>query len=178
MENAPGSSTTPDVMDIDRHAVLAEQGATLVAILNFLAAAAISTFLASGTWFPGDVALYRAMSMAPGILATILAVVVGPRLWRRLAVGRQHFSVAKGALAGALTVILVQTITIELFLTVAFVFLWLSESGSTYLGEFPNVFLMWPLYSVSTVGVFTIPAGTAIGFFVAVYCSRQSWPAR
>lgn len=167
------SPATPGVMDIDRYAVLADQGATLIAIFNFVAAAAITVILMVGTWYPGAVALYKLMGMTPGILATILAVFIGPRVWRRIVIDGRRFSAAKGAIAGLLTVVLVQIITIEVFLAVFFGFLRLLEPGSTHLDEFPALILMAPIYSVPTVGVFTLPTGTVIGLAVAAYCQHK-----
>lgn len=165
-------SPTPGVMDIDRYAVVAAQGVTLVAILDFIAAAVISVTLAAGTWYPGAVALYKIAGLVPCIPATILAGFVGPRVWRRLVVDGLGFSALKGAVAGAVTVAVVQIITIEMFLAVAFGFLWLSDPGAALLGTFPNQIVMAPLSSAVTVGVFTFPTGTLIGLAVAIWCQR------
>ncbi len=172
-EDLPQIPAPPGVPDIDHYTVLADQGATLVAILNFVTAAGIAAMFTATAWTPWASTPSMALLTIPGIFATILAVAVGPRLWRRLVVDGRRFAAWKGALAGGLTVVLVQTITVEVFLTVGFGFLRLLEPGSPYLAEFPALFLMAPIYSVPTVGVVTVPAGTLVGLSVAAYCQGR-----
>jgi len=172
-DEIPRSAGTPDAMDINHYAVMADQGVVLVAILNFGATAAISVVVASDTWLAGVDTAYRAASLAPGILATLLAACLGPRIWRRIVVDGHRFSAAKSALAGVLTVVVVHIVTIELFLAVGFGFLWWFEPDFPYFDEFPGLVVMAPLSSFWVIGRLTLPVGTAIAVGVALYCQNR-----
>lgn len=178
-DEIPQRAETPAAMDIDRYAVMVDQGVILVGILNFVAGAAICLLVATSTWLPGVDLAYRAASLTPGIFATLLFTVIGPQVWRRLVVDGCHFSIVKSALAGVLTVVVVHIVTVELFLAVGFGFLWWFEPDFAYFDEFPGLVVVAPLSSLWVIGRFSLPTGVAITVGVALFCQRKlSLPRR
>ena len=157
-------------MYVDPYPVLARQGRTLTAMLTFVAAAVLSAVILSGMWVPGAEALFKVMSLTPGVLATLVATLIATRLWSRIVVDGTGFAAWKGLVSGALSAVLTQIITIWVFLAVAYGFFLAFEPDSFHLEEFPGLVLMAPLYSF---GLLTVPVGAALGLGVAVYLQRQ-----
>ncbi len=172
-EDVSPHEATPAVPDIDRYAVMADQGVILVGILNFIAGVAISLLVAGSTWHPGVDLAYRIASLTPGVFATLLFTVIGPRVWRRIVVDGAGFSIVKSALAGLLTVVVVHIVTIEVFLAVGFGLLWLFEPDFPYFDEFPGLVVMAPLKSLWVIGRYSLPAEVAISAGVALYCQNR-----
>lgn len=157
---------------VDPYPVLARQGYVLSSILYFLAALACTVIIIAGSWPPGSAPSYKVASLSPGLVAALLAALIGPRLWQRLVVDGERFSFVKGMVSGVLSVALVHLVTAELFLAIFFGFLRYFEPASPYLGEYPGLVLMAPLLSFRAFGLLTLPLGMVIGGGVAVYCQR------
>jgi hypothetical protein len=149
------------------------RGRNAVAWLNLLAAAAISASFTVGFWYKGAEPAYIAMSFVPAIVAVVLAVIIGPRVWVRLAAADGRFDPVKGAVAGAVTVLLVHLITIEAFLFVGYILMKVTGESQVFLDEVPWLVMSAPVLSVYRLGWMTLPAGIAIGWGVALWCQRR-----
>lgn len=149
------------------------RGQRVVTWLSFLAALVISIIFTTEFWFDGAEPAYIAMSFVPATVTVVLAVMITPRLWRRMAVSDGRFDPARGAFAGAAAVLLVHLITIELFLAVGYVLTKLSGEASLFLDDLPWLVLTAPAMSVYRLGWLTLPAGMAIGWGVAFWCQRK-----
>jgi hypothetical protein len=149
------------------------RGRNAVAWLNFLAASAVSAVFTVGIWYKGAEVAYIVVSFTPAIVAVALAVIIGPPLWVRLAAAEGQFHPARGAVAGALTVLLVHLITIEIFLIIGFILMKITGESQMYVDEVPWLMVQAPVLSLYRLGWLTLPAGIAIGWGVAVWCKRR-----
>jgi hypothetical protein len=149
------------------------RGRSAVAWLNFLAATAISASFTVEFWYNGAEPAYITTTFAPAIVAVALAVMIGPRVWVRLAAAGGRFDPVRGAVAGAVSVLLVHLITIEAFLFAGFILMKITGESQMYLDEVPWLVLAAPVLSVYRLGWITLPAGIAIGWAVALWCQRR-----
>lgn len=150
-----------------------KQGYRAVAWFSFLAATAISLSFTTALWFDGATPAYIALSFAPALVAVVLAVFITPRVWRRIAASDGRFDPARGALAGAVAVLLVHLVTIEIFLGAGFVLTKISGEASLFLYDLPWLVFSAPFLSVYRFGWLTLPAGIAVGGGVALWCKRK-----